>query len=53
MTIAGICPAGFRDCGVQEAAKINQGTGIWVENSEIYNGWNAAFDCMTCQVSGQ
>lgn len=50
VTIAGICPRGYRDCGVQEAAKINQGRGIWVENSEIYNGWNAAFDCTACQV---
>ncbi|KAL4425628.1 hypothetical protein ABPG75_009644 [Micractinium tetrahymenae] len=49
VTIAGICPRGYRDCGVQEAAKLNQCQGVWVEHSEIYNGWNAAFDCMACQ----
>ncbi len=29
----------------QEAVKINQGTGIWVEDCNFGYGWNAAFDC--------
>lgn len=28
--------------------KINQGTGIWVENCNFGFGWNAAFDCSEC-----
>lgn len=31
-TIAGICPDGWPTCGVKEAAKLNQCTGVWVED---------------------
>ncbi|KAI7843290.1 hypothetical protein COHA_003122 [Chlorella ohadii] len=61
VTVSGICPeiAAWQPspggqpmpavCSVQEAVKINQGTGIWVEDCNFGYGWNAAFDCMVCQ----
>lgn len=50
VTIKGTCPGNtYVDCPVQEAAKLNQCTGVWVEDSDISGGWNAAFDCVACQ----
>ncbi|PRW60490.1 Right handed beta helix region [Chlorella sorokiniana] len=61
VTVLGICPeiAAWQPspggqpmpgtCSVQEAVKINQGTGIWIEDCNFGYGWNAAFDCMVCQ----
>ena len=40
--------AALRCCALQEAVKINQGTGIWVEDCDFGYGWNAAFDCSEC-----
>ncbi|EFN59877.1 hypothetical protein CHLNCDRAFT_49308 [Chlorella variabilis] len=54
VTVRGLCPGPYTECPVQEAAKLNQCTGVWVEDSarpvaDIGWGWNAAFDCMVCQ----
>ncbi|KAI3429231.1 hypothetical protein D9Q98_005330 [Chlorella vulgaris] len=44
----GICTS-WTDCGVQEAIKINQCRGVWIEG--VVAGWanDNAFDCVSCQ----
>ncbi|EFN59876.1 hypothetical protein CHLNCDRAFT_18721 [Chlorella variabilis] len=46
----GVCASGsWLDCGVQEAIKINQCRGVWIEG--VVAGWanDNAFDCVSCQ----